>query len=143
MQCNGIQLRCLICESINHFVQNCSGTKNQDTYFSQEVDLFQADYDHPAKIRSLVSESRNSAILDIRATNTVTEESWMNKYIESLDDKDTEKIVFRGSTDVCFGNEKTVPATKNADVPVVIRSKHVIVIWGKNETVKEVKMGQA
>ena len=45
-----------------------------------------------------MSESKKSAITDIGATNTVTGESWMNTYIESLDDKDKAKLVFRDST---------------------------------------------
>ena len=55
--------------------QNCSETRNQDTFFSQEVVLFQADYDHPAKLKNLVAESRNSAILDSEASNMVTGEN--------------------------------------------------------------------
>ena len=63
----------------------------------QEVVLFQADYQHLASLKNLVSESKKSAITDIGATNTVTGESWMNTYIESLDDKDKAKLVFRDS----------------------------------------------
>ena len=73
--CIGIQLRCLICKSVYHFAQNCSETRNQDTFFSQEVVLFQADYDHPAKLKNLVAESRNSAILDRETSNMVTGEN--------------------------------------------------------------------
>ena len=58
----------------DNFAQNCPKTRNQDTFFSQEVVLFQADYDHPAKLKNLVPESRNSAILDSGASNTVTGE---------------------------------------------------------------------
>ena len=86
--------------------------------------MFQADYDHPTKLENFVAESRNSAILHSRASNTVTGESWMNTYIGSLDDQDKAKIVFRDSTNVYrFGDGKTKPATRNADIPVVIGSK--------------------
>ena len=48
----------------------------------------------------------------------------MNTYIESLDDQDKAKIVFRDSTNVCrFGDSKTILATRNIDIPVVIGSK--------------------
>ena len=77
---NGVQLGCLFCESIYHFAQHCLETKRQDT-FSQEIVLFETDYDHPAKLRNLVSELRNAAILDSGTTNTVTGKSWMNTYI--------------------------------------------------------------
>ena len=106
--------------------QNCSETRNQDTFFSQEVVLFQADYDHPAKLKNLVAESRNSAILDSRASNTITGKSWINTYIESLDDQDKAKIVFRDSTNVCrFGDGKTILATRHVGIPVVIGSKQL------------------
>ena len=48
----------------------------------------------------------------------------MNTCIESLDDQDKAKIVFRDSTNVYrFGDSKTILATKNVDISVVIRSK--------------------
>ena len=71
--CSGIQLRCLIAQNLD--AQNCPETRNQDTFFSQEVVLLQADYDHPAKLKNLVPESRNSAILDSGASNMVTGEN--------------------------------------------------------------------
>ena len=77
-------MTCSICESINHFVQNCPDRQGQDifledvmppqflpekqeqnTYFLQEIVLFQSDFDHPAKLRNLVSEPWNAAVLDI------------------------------------------------------------------------------
>ena len=48
----------------------------------------------------------------------------MNTYIESLDDQDKAKIAFRDSTNVYrFGGGKTILATRNVDIPVVIGSK--------------------
>ena len=91
---NGNPMTCSFCESINHFVQNCLDRQGQDiflqdimpsqllpekqeqnTYFLQEIVLFQSDFDHPAKLRNLVSESLNAAVLDRGATNTVTGEN--------------------------------------------------------------------
>ena len=89
--CHSAQLRCLVCEIIYHFVQNYPETKSQDT--SQETVLFETDHDHPDKLRNLVSESRNAAILDSGATNTVTDKLWMNSYIDTLEE--AEKVKFR------------------------------------------------
>lgn len=72
-----------------------------------------------------MSKSRSSGVLDIEVTNTVTGESWMKTYIECLDDKDKVKIVFYDSTNICFVDGKTVPATKNVDIPVVIGNNHI------------------
>ena len=66
--------------------------KSQDTLFSQETVLFETDYDHPAKLRNLVSESRNVAALDIGATNAATGTSWMNTYIDSLEKAEKAKV---------------------------------------------------
>ena len=47
----------------------------------------------------------------------------MSTCIESLDDQDKAKIVFRDSTNVYrFGDGKTILATRNVDIPVVIGS---------------------
>ena len=47
----------------------------------------------------------------------------MNTYIEILDDQDKAKIVFRDSTNVYrFGDGKTILATRNVNIPVVIGS---------------------
>ena len=73
-------------------------TKRQLLPVGVNASPFQADYDHPAKLKNLVAESRNSAILDSRASNTITGKSWINTYIESLDDQDKAKIVFRDSS---------------------------------------------
>ena len=89
--CHSAQLRCLVCEIIYHFVQNYPEIKSQDT--SQETVLFETDYDHPDKLRNLVSESRNAAILDSGATNTVTDKLWINSYIDTLEE--VEKVKFR------------------------------------------------
>ena len=52
---NGVQLRCNICESIYHFEQQCPEVKTTDLYLTHEVILFESDYDHPAKLKNLVS----------------------------------------------------------------------------------------
>ena len=50
----------------------------------------------------------------------------MNTCIESLDDQDKAKIVFRDSTNVCrFGDGKTILATRHVGIPVVIGSKQL------------------
>ena len=41
---NGIQLRCDICESIYHIVQNCP--EKRDLFYTKEAILFQSDFDH-------------------------------------------------------------------------------------------------
>ena len=73
---NGIQLRCKVCESIYHMAQNCP--EKRDIYHTQEIILFQSDYDHPDKLKNLSSETWNTALLDSGATNTVAGKEWYN-----------------------------------------------------------------
>ena len=111
---NGVQLRWLVCESIYHFAQISPETKSQDTFFSQEIVPFETDYDYLAKLRTLVSESRNA--------NTVTGASWMNTYIDSLEDEEKVKVRCRESENFCcFVDGNTVPAIKNVDIPMIIK----------------------
>ena len=46
---NGTQLKCHICESIYHMAQNCPG--KFDTLYTQEVILYQSDFDHPEQLK--------------------------------------------------------------------------------------------
>lgn len=81
---NGVQLTCLVCKSIYHFAQNCPEAKSQDTFFSQEIILFKADYHRPTQLRNLFLETRNATILDSGAINTVTGKPRMDTYIDTL-----------------------------------------------------------
>ena len=48
----------------------------------------------------------------------------MSTCIESLDDQDKAKIVFRDSTNVYrFGDGESILATRNVEIPVVVGSK--------------------
>ena len=62
--------------------QNCP--EKYDAQYTQEVVLYQSDFEHPEQLKTLVSESWNSAVLDSGTTNTVAGEVWYNCYITSL-----------------------------------------------------------
>ena len=51
-----------------------------DTCFNQEVVLYQSDYDHSTKLKNLLTESWNAAVLDSGVTNTVAGEIWFKCY---------------------------------------------------------------
>ena len=69
---NGMQLQCNIFESMYHVAQNC--LEKHDLYYTQEVTLFQSDFDHPEKIKNLAPESWNAEVLDSRPMDTVVGE---------------------------------------------------------------------
>ena len=77
-----------------------------------------------AKSRNLVSESRYAAILDSGAMDTVTGESWMNTYIDSLEEAEKVKVRCRESKNFYhFGDGNTVSAIKDVDIPIIIGNK--------------------
>ena len=122
---NRTQLRCHICESIYHIAQNCP--EKYDTLYTQEVVLYQSDFDHPEQLKTLVSESWNSAVLDSGATHTVAGEVWYNYYITSLNENEKQKIKHHtpGNT-YRFGDGKLFPALQNVDIPISLGSRNVV-----------------
>ena len=121
---NGIQLRCNVCESIYHMAQNCP--EKRDIYHTQEIILFQSDYDHPDKLKNLSSETWNTALLDSGATNTVAGKEWYNCYIASLNDEAKKSIRHHKGINIYrFGDGKLFTALENVDIPIVLGSKSV------------------
>ena len=122
---NRTQLRCHICESIYHIAQNCP--EKYDTLYTQEVVLYQSDFDHPEQLKTLVSESWNSAVLDSAATHTVAGEVWYNYYITSLNENEKQRIKHHtpGNT-YRFGDGKLFPALQNVDIPISLGSQNVM-----------------
>ena len=122
---NGIQLSCHICQNIYHMAQNCP--EKYGTLYTQEVVLYQSDFDHPEQLKTLVSESWNSAVLDSGATHTVAGEVWYNYYITSLNENEKQKIKHHtpGNT-YRFGDGKLFPALQNVDIPISLGSRHVM-----------------
>ena len=115
----------LICESINHWAQDCSDKCSGDfnTYY---VVLYQSDYDHPNKLKNLVAESWNAAVLDSGATKTVCGQSWLDCYIESLNESDKSKVSYNDTSNFYhFGDGTTVCSTKSVKLPAVIGQKPV------------------
>ena len=62
-----------------------------DALYTQEVILYQPDFQHVGQFKTLVSKSWNAVVLDSGATNTMAGEVWRNCYITSL--SENEKLV--------------------------------------------------
>ena len=54
------------------------GPEKYDTLYTQEVVLYQSDFEHAEQLKRLVSKSRNAAVLDSGVTNAVVGEVWYN-----------------------------------------------------------------
>ena len=122
---NGIQLSCHICQNIYHMAQNCP--EKYGTLNTQEVVLYQSDFDHPEQLKTLVSESWNSAVLDSHANNKVAGEVWYNCYITNLNKNEKQKIKHHtlGNT-YRFVDGKLFPALQNVDIPISLGSRNLM-----------------
>ena len=87
---NGIQLQCNICESMYHMAQNCP--ERRDLCFTQDVILFQSDFNHPEQIKNVAPKSWNAAVLESGATNLVAGKEWYNCNTHSLSFNEKTKI---------------------------------------------------
>ena len=108
---------CAICRSIMHWAEQCPH-KSQSTYLSTDnqehstneelsigiiyeaecdIILFQSDFDSPAQITGILSESFNNAVIDCGASKTVCGQQWFDVLLQSLPDHLTEKILYQPS----------------------------------------------
>ena len=118
----GILLQCNICESIYHMAQNCP--EKIVFFYTQEVILFQSDFDHPGEIKNLASESWNAVVIDNGATYTVAGKEWYNCYISSLSFDEKTKIRRHKGTNVYqFGDGNLFTATERVDIPIAFGKK--------------------
>ena len=64
---------------------------------TNEIIMFQSDFDHPTNLSTLVSESWNHAILDSGASKTVCGSMWLSTYVDSLSDSDKLAVAYSDS----------------------------------------------
>ena len=81
----GIQQGVLFANPLTTGTHNCpdKGPRDFNTYY---VVLYQSDYDHPNTLKNLVVESWNAAVLDSSASKTVCGQSWLDCYIECVNE---------------------------------------------------------
>ena len=121
-----IQTRCAICESINHWAQDCPDKGSRD--FNTLCCPYQSDYDHPNKLKNLVVESWNAAVLDSGASKTVCGQSWLDCYIESLNESNKSILSYNEASNFYrFGDGKRICSTKSVKLPVVIGQQPVTI----------------
>ena len=132
--------RCAECQSINHWVNDCPDRvkKEKETYVSEEcyddsetfyqVTLFQSDFDEPRQLRGLTREAMNTAVLDCGAAGTVCGKMWLKCYIDTLDDKDKNKIVYKESSNrFKFGDGNKVCSQQLVKIPALIGQTEVFI----------------
>ena len=120
----GTQSTCRICHSINHWEQNCPDKHVNEVSLMIDEVILHANND--TVLKTLVSETWCSAVLDSGATNTVCGQTWFDEFTSSLNSNDKEKISYTDSTKPFrFGDGKIVTSSKMATIPAVIGAKTV------------------
>ena len=105
--------------------------EKRDTYYTQEVVRYQSDSEHPDKLKNLLSETWNAAVLDSGPTNTVAGKIWFNCYIDSLNSEEKSKIQHHVGTNVYrLGDGNLVQAVETVDLPIAMGSKHFMLNTG-------------
>ena len=107
---HGNPTRCEICDSVNHWADKCpdrsSGEK--ETYIVHEI-VLHADIQSPENLRSLVSETWNTGLIDCGAVRTVSGDIWVDEYLKSLSPSDASDVTYYpNNTYYRFGDGQSV-----------------------------------
>ena len=118
--------KCFICKSIFHWARECPHQSERrdddDSFFEEEVQitLFAkgVDSDHNGR---LLGETIGCAVLDSGCTRNVCSESWLDCYIESLNEKERQQISYQESTrKFRFGDNKVYDSKTCVKIPAHI-----------------------
>ena len=122
----GTQSTCRICHSINHWENECPDNNvNEVALMVNEVILHSSN---DTILKTLVSETWCSAVMDCGATNTVCGQPWFNEFESSLNAIDRSKISYADSAKPFrFGDGKIVKSNKMATIPAYIGEKRVLI----------------
>lgn len=90
---DGNYLTCRSCGSYRHMIAKCpdSWENMAKVNITEENAVLFTGY-HKQEISQLGSEARNCAVLDSACSSTVCGRTWLNSYMDSLDEADKNKI---------------------------------------------------
>ena len=116
---------CFNCQSINHWASNCPDLQADDvTCMVNEIILH--NHNNDVVLKSLVSETWSSAILDSGASSTVCGKTWFEEFSNSIPPEEQAKILFTESNKPYkFGDGKSVTAIKCAKLPAYFGSQPI------------------
>ena len=112
--------RCIVCDSIYHWVRNCP-----DAYENQgkgkhvkEINLLQSP--SIAEFEVFVGETLSCGVLDSGCTQTVCGEMWLQCYKDSLSDAEQNSITeVPSNTSFRFGNGQSLVSLKKVKIPII------------------------
>ena len=129
---DGHPLKCFDCKSEYHFAgsDRCSKSKKRESESSSDEVMLAQEKDYllaAGQVRSFTWECRGAAALDSCCTSNVAGQSWLNMYLEELDEGSLRKVEgpFESSRTFGFGNNESLTANVSYKIPAVIAGKKV------------------
>ena len=119
-------LKCNICESINHLAQKSPDRNN--SHGTYNITLYQSNLNSENGFKRFTGESLGAAVLDSSASKTVCGKTWIDCYIESLNDKEKELIKSYNSENIFkFGDGRKVKSLQKVIIPAKIGTENVLI----------------
>lgn len=116
---NGKPLKCRVCESVLHLMRDCPHRNDNN------IVLFTGNKTDSCL---LMSESRNSAVLDSGCSSTVAGRTWIECFIQSLSDDEREKVERKSSNkSFKFGGGETKPSLEQVIFPCSMAGKDIFI----------------
>ena len=124
----GNQTRCSICESINHWANNCPDReKDSNTYIVHEL-VLHANSECPVQMDTLLAETWRAGLVDCGASRTVTGTKWADDYVDSLPSHDQSSVSYSSSNSIYrFGDGQRVQAQRSITFPAYIGPKRIFI----------------
>ena len=88
-------MRCAICQSIYQWANDCPNKMKEEQSSYVKITLFTQDI-HKCYIEKVAGETMNCAVLDSGCTKNVCGKAWLDGYLNTLTEKDTQKVVQDG-----------------------------------------------
>ena len=132
----GKMTKCSICESVNHWAASCPDAQyfseiqeqEQDDEKNHQVTLYQSSLITENCMKVFVAESIGSAILDSGATSTVSGESWMDVYVDSLTPEKKAQIKYSNTNNSFkFGSGDVHKSLYKVTIPATIGKTEILI----------------
>ena len=115
-----------ICESINHWEDNCPDNPYGKSKGNTGVVLYQSMLHTQKSLQQVTGETLSAAVLDSGATSTVCRKMWIDCYKETLSDEDRLKVTKEASsTNFKFGDGRKIASIEKANIPAMISEQPV------------------
>ena len=124
---DGQQLKCFKCGSTNHFARSCT-SKNVEGESKAQVHITLLNGKSDKDMESLVGECFGKALLDSACTKTVCGETWINVYLDMLNEEEMSLVeTLDSDTKFKFGDGVEMKSIKRMKIPATLGKKRVLI----------------